>query len=77
MLNTLYGYSVLKNSGVLDDNGATVIYRLAIGIDSIDYRVIQECRDKSGGYGEMVIYQGDNLESANKTYNMYIERFKK
>lgn len=70
MVTLLDGKTVLKMSPILG-NRIQYVYRLAL--DDSGYTVHVETREPNGSCGEMFLYQGQSLTTANYVYNRYAQ----
>lgn len=65
------GHTTLKREAVAYTSvGMLDVYRLLLSHDST-YRVHIERRERNGAIGEAYLYQGSDLDAANRVFNRY------
>lgn len=69
MTDLIQGCSVLKATPILQTIAGVCRYRLAL--NDLGYVVHMETKAHDGSSGEMLLYQGDDLNAANLMFEKY------
>ena len=65
-------HTVIRNSGIVQSLNFVDLYRLLLSHDCV-YRVHVERRETYGAISECYLYEGTDLEAANRVYARYVK----